>query len=141
MRRSLALLPLVALAACQAPLATTPRATDGEPVAADGRIRLTVGESRALGGDYTITAIDATDSRCPVGVTCVWAGEAKVVVGPSHPLMRFRPDTLTLAPVRPGQRDSMTVGPYRVRLVALDPVPRANAPAPSTRTATFVVRR
>lgn len=141
MRTSLALLPLLGLAACQAPLATTPRTIESEAVSADGRIRLAVGESHALGGDYTITAIDATDSRCPVDVDCVWAGEAKVVVGPSHPLMRFRPDTLTLAPVRPGQRDSMTVGPYRVRLVALDPVPRNGAPAPATRTATFRVRR
>ena len=140
MRPLLALLPFAALA-CQAPLATTPRPAPTDVPAGRSEIRLAVGESRRLGDDFTVHIVGATDSRCPSGVQCVWAGEAKVVVGPSHPLMRFRPDTLTLAPTRAGQRDSMTVGPFRLRLVALTPAPTASAPAPAAQTATFEVRR
>lgn len=136
--RPFLLLPL-ALAACQAPLSTTPRAS--ETPAPDTRVVLQEGESRLLGDDYTMSIVRIDDSRCPIGVECVWAGEARVAVGPSHPTMRFRPDTLTLGAPRPGQRDSMRIGPFRVRLVAVDPVPRASTPPDAAKTATFDIRR
>lgn len=101
---------------------------------------LQTGESRPLGEQYTMSLVELRDSRCPTGVECVWAGEAVAVVGPSHPTMRFRPDTLVLGAPRPGQRDSMRIGPFHVRLVAVDPVPRAGTPMQPT-SATFTVRR
>lgn len=136
--RPLLLLPFV-LAACQAPIATTPRPS--ESPAPETRVVLRPDEARLLGDDFSLSVVQIADSRCPADVACVWAGEASAVVLPSHPTMRFRADTLTLAPARPGRRDSMQVGPFRVRLVAVDPLPRSDAPSGAPKTATFDVRR
>ncbi len=58
-----------------------------------------------------------SDSRCPSGAQCVWAGEATVVftVGGAREV------TLGL---RPGSTSSTAiVGMYQITLVALDPYP------------------
>ena len=84
----------------------------------------------------------ARDSRCPLDVQCVWAGEALVVMGRSTPTARFAPDTLTTNP-RPGLRpaDTLAAAPLRLRLTALDPVPRTGGERPRRYTATFAVGR
>ncbi len=62
----------------------------------------------------------AEDSRCPEGVTCVWAGNAKVVLKLSK--ARKRASTMTLnTGMDPKQR---AYRGYEVKLVKLDPYPR-----------------
>lgn len=137
--RLLLALPL-ALAACTAYPAGAP--SDPSATASPGTFERTLplGEGTLLGDQYSLSFVDVTaDSRCPVDVTCVWAGEAKVVVGPSHPTMRFRPDTLRLSG---GRSDSMTVGPFVVKVARLDPAPRQGRTiAKADYRATFAVRR
>jgi hypothetical protein len=66
------------------------------------------------------------DSRCPVDVVCIWQGNAAVEVdlalaaGPSAP---YTFDTSDADP-------SVTVGGFRVTLLALTPEPRADATIP-----------
>jgi len=98
------------------------------------------GQSVALDdSDYSLSFVSVTqDSRCPADAMCVWQGEALVVVGPSHPTMRFRPDTLTSAP-RSGtpRTGSLRVGPYVLRLKELHPYPLASQPRKTPYRATF----
>lgn len=61
-----------------------------------------------------------SDSRCPSGAQCVWAGEATVV----FTVGGVRPVTLGL---QPGSVPSTAiVGMYQITLVALTPYPAVN---------------
>lgn len=64
------------------------------------------------------------DSRCPTGVQCVWAGDARVVLRLSEAGRAAAVDTLRLT-VEPR---AVTYGAYVIRLEALEPAPRQNAP-------------
>lgn len=61
-----------------------------------------------------------SDSRCPSGAQCIWAGEATVVltVGGTQSV------TLRLQPGAPGA--TAIVGGYQITLVALAPHPAVN---------------
>jgi hypothetical protein len=76
------------------------------------------------------------DSRCPVGVQCIWAGDAIVTLA-----LRQAPaarETRQLHAVQDGRET--TYGGYRVVLEALAPAPRADAPiAPEAYRATLKV--
>ncbi|SFD93231.1 hypothetical protein [Spirosoma endophyticum] len=43
-----------------------------------GRVSLGLNQSARLGPDVTIRIDSIQDGRCPTGLTCIWAGEAKV---------------------------------------------------------------
>ena len=62
----------------------------------------------------------AEDSRCPEGVNCIWAGNAKVVLRLSKG--RRRSSTLTLN-TGTDPKEASYRG-YEVRLVKLDPYPK-----------------
>lgn len=68
----------------------------------------------------------ASDSRCPTGVDCVWAGNAEVLVEVGAKNRRVS-KTLRLntnaSPERPAEDKYRG---YTVKLVRLDPYPRAN---------------
>lgn len=139
--RTAAALPLLLLAACSTATVPSPSSPASSSSGAEREIVLPVNESASLGEDFTLSFIAvSSDSRCPARVQCVWAGEATVVVGKSHPLMRFRPDTLT---VRAGQaEDSTEVGPFVVKVVSLRPEPVTTDPVrQADYRATFAVRR
>lgn len=139
--RTAALLPLLLLAACSMATQPVPSSPGTSSSGTEREIVLPVRESTPLGEDFTLSFISvSSDSRCPSGVQCVWEGEAKVVVGKSHPLMRFRPDTLT---VRGGRAvDSTEIGPFVVKVVRLQPEPSGSNPVPpDAYRATFAVRR
>ncbi|HYE56901.1 MAG TPA: hypothetical protein VD948_00270 [Rhodothermales bacterium] len=114
------------------------------PARLDSTFELQEGQSATLdGSDYQLSFVSVTqDSRCPADAMCVWQGEALVVVGPSHPAIRFRPDTLTSAP-RSGtpRTDSLRVGPYVVRLKELHPYPLASQPRREPYRALFTLAR
>lgn len=84
----------------------------------------------------------ASDSRCPVGVTCVWAGNAEVLVevgakgGAGKRTLRLNTD-----PSRRGAGEGR-YGRYTVRLVGLSPQPReGRSIAAGEYTATLLVVR
>lgn len=45
-----------------------------------GRVVATIGEPVDLGGGARLVVTSITDSRCPEGVMCVWAGELEADV-------------------------------------------------------------
>ncbi len=117
----------------------------GEVAARVGQpFTLTEGQTAQLdGSDFRLSLVSVPqDSRCPADAMCVWQGEGLVVVGRSHPTMRFAPDTLTTAP-RPNlpRTDSLTVGPYLVRIKDLQPYPFASQPRRDPYRATFTLGR
>jgi hypothetical protein len=102
-------------AAC-APVETAVVAEPGQAFA------LALGQSAAVkGSDVRLTFKDVrTDSRCPIDVQCVWAGEAKIGVVISGNGTAEETKILSLPPA-----DSETrAGSLRIRLVGLAPVPR-----------------
>jgi hypothetical protein len=83
---------------------------------------LPLGQTAAVkGSDIRLTFKDVrTDSRCPVDVQCVWAGEAEIGVVISGNGTTEETKVLTLTPTD-GQ---VTAGNLRIRFVGLTPVPR-----------------
>lgn len=84
----------------------------------------------------------AADSRCPTGVECVWAGNAEVLVEVGAQNRRAG-KTLRLntnaSPERPAEDKYRS---YTVRLVRLDPHPRAARKIrPGEYTATLLVSK
>lgn len=79
------------------------------------------------------------DSRCPEGVTCVWAGDAEIRVGLRRAGGKSR--TFTLHTGRERQQEA-AYGGYVVRLVGLSPRPKAGQSARAGGyVATFAVTR
>jgi hypothetical protein len=107
-----------------------------------GTVRLPVARAR-LGEDFRlavkqIAVIDGepltvrfasvvSDSRCPVGVQCIRAGEARLEITVQQAGMNPGIDTLATAPPLPQQA---AYGAYTVAIVGLEPQPRQNVPAP-----------
>lgn len=88
-------------------------------------IDLKVGESKAVGKAASITfdKVDS-DSRCPTGTQCIWAGEAKVIVsykGFSEDKSPLTISNLNGAVVL-GENDGMI---YSIQLMNLMPHPDA----------------
>lgn len=124
---------LVVLASC----GTSPAAA--RPVSLGEPFTLAPGETAQVeGAGLTVTFESVSaDSRCPMDVTCVWEGDAVVLVS-------ARPATAVPRELHTSGRftTEAEVGEYRVRLVALTPVPRQGAsPAPGEYRATVVVTR
>jgi len=78
------------------------------------------------------------DSRCPVGVNCVWAGNAKIQVRVSDRRGHSKMIELNTN----GEPRAAQFGRYAINLVNLTPQPRQNSkPAPSRYTAMFSIQR
>jgi hypothetical protein len=80
----------------------------------------------------------AEDSRCPEGVTCVWAGNGKVVLKLSKARRRSATMNLNtgLDPKQAAYRE------YEVKLVSLSPYPKKDAPIKKKNyVATLIVSR
>jgi hypothetical protein len=92
-----------------------------------------------VGDDVRLTLKSVTDdSRCPVDVTCVWEGDAKVSIEVITPSPRAEHELHTTG------RESHEAkhGPYRVTLVKLEPAPRSTVTISSSDyRATLVVVR
>jgi hypothetical protein len=82
----------------------------------------------------------ASDSRCPVDVDCVWAGNAELVFevgGRGRRGKRTVRLNTNASPERPGE---VRYGRYTLKLVGLAPRPRGNRKvAPGRYTATLLV--
>jgi len=76
------------------------------------------------------------DSRCPVDVTCVWAGDARIEVTISR---NGGADDTRILNITPPKHEAV-VGNLRIRFVSLAPIPRqADANVPRKYIAEFVV--
>lgn len=116
-----------------APASTTPAPT--EP-AAGGEVVLSVGGSGTAGGlELTLVSVSG-DSRCPVGVSCVWEGDAVATVEARSGEGGAETFDLHLN-VEPR---SAVVDGRKVTFRALEPQPVANEKiAPEAYRATFLV--
>jgi len=101
--------------------------------------RLTLGQTAVLAGE-PLTVRFATvldDSRCPLGVQCVRAGEARIQVS-LH--AAGRDASVVVLATDPPQPQRAAYGEYDVELRSLEPRPRQIAPSP-VYTATLRVTR
>ena len=125
----------LAMAACGNKVSTPA----GEKIPLGREFTLAPGQSAVVDDDLRLTLKSVTDdSRCPVDVTCVWEGDAKVAVEVITPTPRAEHELHTSARF---DREAKH-GAYRVTLVKLEPAPRSTATiSPGDYRATFVVVR
>jgi hypothetical protein len=92
---------------------------------------LAVGNSATISGtDHRITFTRLMeDSRCPVDVQCVWAGDAKIELTVSRNGAPRDTRVISLTP----PNNEAPVGDLKVRFVALAPTPRQSEPPASRR--------
>ena len=119
-RSTLAALIAGAAAGC----ATVDTAVVANPGA---EFNLALGQAAALSGTgYRITFDRVTeDSRCPIDVVCVWAGDAKIQLTIARSTAPADVRILGLSPPN-GETDSDGV---RIRFVSLAPAPRQSEPS------------
>jgi hypothetical protein len=128
MRRSLrdrvARPTLAALIAAAAGCATVDTAIVANPGV---EFNLPLGQTAVLSGTgYRITFNRVTeDSRCPIDVVCVWAGDARIQLT----IDRSRaPGDIRILGLTPPNSESDLNG-VRIRLVSLAPAPRQSEPS------------
>ena len=115
-----------------APPETAPPATDPPPqlrtVPLGQDFRIDVGESVGVAGaDLTVTyGAVLTDSRCPIGVQCIWAGNATISVALAKP--GSPPATVGL-----NTTEGPTSAPYSGYTVALVQLSRGSSPGATLR--------
>ncbi|MEV3960324.1 hypothetical protein AB0M34_05395 [Nocardia sp. NPDC050193] len=90
---------------------------------------LAPGEAARLDDDRLMVSFDevSADGRCPAGTACVWEGDATVVTEVTVGAQRSRHELHTNQRFATG----VTVGRYRIALVALRPSPPASEPVPA----------
>jgi hypothetical protein len=129
---------------CRGPGTGRPPDNKGEPlrVRLGQQFNLRVGQQAAVEGeDFKITlASVANDSRCPKGVTCVWAGNAEAVIeaeaGGSPASLKLNTQGGANFP-KEGKHHQ-----YMVGLVELNPYPREGGAIKTTDyVATLVIRK
>ena len=90
---------------------------------------LPLGQTAALSGTgYRITFDRVTeDSRCPIDVVCVWAGDARIQLTIAR---STAPADIRLLGLTPPNSDTDSNG-VRIRFVSLAPAPRQSEPSAS----------
>ena len=133
-----ALSPFVFLAACASggsgPSSPTP--------AVNEEFTLAPGQTAAINGAGVRVTFErvSEDSRCPVDVTCIWEGDAVVVLKVKTDAEEVTREVHTQGG-EPRSRKA-PVGEYVVTLVRLEPAPRSGAPIdPAAYRATLMVAR
>ncbi|HEX8128348.1 MAG TPA: hypothetical protein VF527_04540 [Pyrinomonadaceae bacterium] len=144
--RNLTLCVAALMLVCAQPVAAAGRgARDGRAAQTMGARLVEMVEVR-VGREATVTARKfkikfvavREDSRCPEGVQCVWAGNARVAVRVSS--AGGRPVTIDLNTTT-GLRE-VTYANYTIKLTNLAPRPVANGqPKPRDYVATFAVSK
>ena len=133
---SASLAGLILLASCGTP---SPSAPPAPPATAGEQITLAPGQSAQVqGGSVRIIFQSVSaDSRCPVDVTCVWEGDAVVVITTlAEGDTAFRHELHTSG----RYASEVEVSTARIRLVSLAPEPHADQPpAPAAYRATLLV--
>jgi hypothetical protein len=139
-RRRLRLFTLLVCGFLFAACGGSPTAADGPAFRLDQSFDLRAGETASLSsGDLTVTFESVpADSRCPVNVTCVWAGDATVQLrARSDAAAEGRPELHTNA----GPQEAAYAG-FRIVLQKLEPQPRDGTKLePGDYVATLIVSR
>jgi hypothetical protein len=131
--------PLLFLAACASGGGTAP--TPPNP-GLNEEFTLAPGQAVSVNGTNVRLTFEkvSEDSRCPTDVTCVWEGDAVVVLK-----VKVEADEVTREVHTQGgepRSRRAPAGDYVVTLVRLDPVPRSTATIePSAYRATLTVSR
>jgi hypothetical protein len=125
----------LAMAACGNKVGTP----SDEKIPLGREFTLAPGQSAVVEDGVRLTLKSVSDdSRCPVDVTCVWEGDAKVSVEVLTPAPRAEHELHTSSRF---DREAKH-GAYRVSLVKLEPAPRSTATiSQGDYRATFVVVR
>jgi hypothetical protein len=134
-----AMTPLLFLAACASGGGTTP--TPPTP-GLNEEFTLAPGQTASVNGTNVRLTFDrvSEDSRCPTDVTCIWEGDAVVVLKVKVEAEEATREVHTQGG-EPRSRKA-PAGDYVVTLVRLDPAPRSTAPIePSAYRATLIVGR
>ena len=141
----LALLFAASLTACNqdttapAQASRAPLTAASANVTLDQPFELRVGRSATVAGEGLTVSFEAvpSDSRCPTGVQCVWAGNAVVQVVLSKDGKAFGAELNTN--LEPTSVDYLN---YNVALVSLAPYPTSSGSIPQSQyRATFVVTK
>lgn len=112
---------LLCAACSNQPMAGDPGDRPTTPASLDREFRIAFGQTVAVkGADLEITFNDVSDSRCPQGAVCVWAGSAHVAL--EVVTSTGKPAQLALD-THPDLQGSGSVFDYVVRLVKVDPFP------------------
>ncbi|HYR07728.1 MAG TPA: hypothetical protein VEQ60_08160 [Longimicrobium sp.] len=144
-KAAFAVLFAASLAACSQDATAPSQAPESGLAAASANVTLDqpftlrVGRSATVAGEGLTVSFEAvpSDSRCPTGVQCVWAGDAVVQVVLSKDGKAFGAELHTN--LEPTSVDYLN---YNVRLVSLDPYPSSTNPIPQSQyRATFVVTK
>ena len=90
---------------------------------------LPLGKTATVSGTaFRITFNRVTeDSRCPVDVTCIWAGDAKIELAVSRTSAPADHRVISLTP----PNNEATAGELKIRFVSLAPAPRQSEPGSS----------
>ena len=119
-----------------------------QQVPLDDEFMLTVGQRIETGVDVLGRLVFEEvreDSRCPLDMTCIWAGDAVVSIsvdGPSSTVDGPDGSTTVELHTHPSYPTEAAVGQHVVRLVELSPVPREDATIEASQyEATLVVTR
>jgi hypothetical protein len=109
----------------------------GPDVAAGTPFELRAGAASVLPDGTRLTFRDVRDdSRCPMDVMCVWAGDAIVAIALTPPKGLSESRDLHVQP----SASRIAYAGYTIALTALAPYPRATQPIPAADyIATFVV--
>jgi hypothetical protein len=111
---------------------------DAKKVALNQEFEIKVGETVSVEGLKISFGTVAEDSRCPEGVKCVWAGNAKVILKLSKGRRRASQINLNTG-IEP--KHNLYYG-YDIKLVKLNPYPKMNERIKgSDYVATLVVSR
>ncbi|MER3483745.1 MAG: hypothetical protein C4332_11930 [Meiothermus sp.] len=102
---------------------------------------LLIGQKASLdSGNLTVRVLGIQDSRCPKGVTCIVAGEAKVRLGLSEKGKSLGALELTLS-AAPDPKNTGHLGSYYLRLLDVQPYPNANTVSKPARTVRLEVQK
>lgn len=125
---SMRLMPALLLLGCSASPAASDGARDAAILQPPGDQTLAIGDRIQVGGTGYVLEISSlkSDSRCPVDVACVWAGEF-AVTGVLH-----ADDGLDLpdVPVTLTTNDSTVAGGLSFRITAVEPAAHAGTVIP-----------
>lgn len=90
---------------------------------------LPLGKTAAIKGSEARITFNKVneDSRCPVDVQCVWAGDAKIELTISRDGSPAETRTVSVT----GPNNEVVSGDLRIRFVGLAPAPRQSEPGPS----------
>lgn len=73
-------------------------------------------------GKIKIKFIDVSDSRCPSGVQCIWAGQVRVALNVDYPENNSQKIDLILG-AGASDENSKIIGGYTIKLLNVEPYP------------------